>query len=360
MKIQGYFTRKGLELSAKLLAGSKLTITRVAAGSGNSGDPMAASSLAQPKQALAVNSPARKGSTVTISGILAAAQAEEAYALTELGIYARDPEEGEILYKLYRLAEPVDISPDSRLVLRFYLEETVSQDLDVTVDCSPAGLITETDFAPVRDKVLAGASENESVHLTAEELVPYIKSLPRMLNSRLRIYVSEGTVTETLTFDGFYGPGRIWITPAGASNDVILTGGAVVNGCKSEIVLDRLTFNGAISQEYFVRAYETTALTLIGCGIDGTGTSGKYGVRGDYGSNVIISSCELSNLKCAVLIMTSSMGSIINTTGSGNNVGIQIYWGGIALLCGSTPSLLGGAMNEKGGGIIAKADGTLL
>ena len=208
MDIQGYFTKKGLALSAKLSAGAVLTITRIVAGSGETADPEAAASLPQIKQELRVNAPKQSGNTAVIPVTLVAAEAAEAYSLTELGVYAEDPDEGEILYKVYRLGEPVNISPASRLVLRFYLEETVSQALHVTVNCSLAGLVTEEEFLPVKTAVQATASTGRTVNLTAEELKPFLDALPRLLTENLTIFVS-GTVTEIIRITGFYGCGSI-------------------------------------------------------------------------------------------------------------------------------------------------------
>lgn len=186
--MQGYFTPKGMALSAKLLAGAALTVSRVVAGSGQT--QAAATALSDPRQTLAVNSPTHSGNTAAIPATLAAASASESYTLTELGVYANDPDEGEILYKLYQLSEPVDITAGSSMVLRFYLEETVSQDPDVAVICSPAGLVTEEAFNPVQERVLQTAAPTRTVTVQAADLPAYISGLPRLLAENLRIYVS--------------------------------------------------------------------------------------------------------------------------------------------------------------------------
>ena len=358
MNLTGFFTQQGLALSAKLLSGSTLRLTRVVAGSGSTGDPLTASSLPQIQQELEMTVPARSGNTVVIPATLTAALASGDYQLTELGVYADDPDEGEILYQVYQLSVPVDIAAGSQTVLRFYLEETVSQDLDVTVVCSPAGLITEADFALVRNKVLAGVASNEEVHLTAEELVPYIKSLPRMLNSYLRVYVSGGTITEKLELNGFYGPGRIWIQREG-NDPLTLTGCVESWRCKVDIILDGMTFSGAISQEAFVTAYATTVLTIQNCTVNGSGTSGKIGVHVRYGSNAVMTACTLKNLNYAVQADASCVLSVSDTAASSNTTGVRVYRGGIVLLCGTTPDLLGGSSHVKMGGIIAKSSGSL-
>ena len=180
MEIQGFFTKKGLALAAKLAAGETLKITRAVAGAGQTAQT--ASALSQIRQNLTAGRPRRRGNTAILPVTLAAGMTETSYTLREIGLYAQDPDEQEILYKVYQLSEPVGIFPDSRLVLRFYLEETVSEALNMTVVCSPAGLITEEDFAPVRDKVeKTSVGYAETVRVTAAELPGYIRSLPRLL-----------------------------------------------------------------------------------------------------------------------------------------------------------------------------------
>ena len=109
------FYEKGLTLAAKLAAGSTLKITRVSAGAGQTAQT--ASALSQIRQNLTVGAPVRKENTATLPVTLATGLAESAYTLRELGVYAQDPSEGEALYKSYRRSEPVDISPNSRVVL---------------------------------------------------------------------------------------------------------------------------------------------------------------------------------------------------------------------------------------------------
>ena len=154
MNIQGTYTNKGLALTAKTAAGACLRVTRVVGGSGHTTDVPNAAQLSEIRQTLAVGEARCAGATAVLPVTLAAVEMEDSYTLTELGIYAEDPDEGEILYCVYRLDEPVTIQAGSDTVLRFYLRQTVSEDGGAAVLCSPAGLITESDCAPVRKKVL--------------------------------------------------------------------------------------------------------------------------------------------------------------------------------------------------------------
>ena len=143
MEITGHYTAKGLELSAKLLTGTALTITRVAAGGGVTA--LDAVTMAEEKQVLAVGAVQRAGATVVLPVTLSAVLAEADYTLGEVGVYAQDPEAGEILYRLYRMEPAVDITAGESLVLRLELEETVSETAEVVLSGTAPGLITEED-----------------------------------------------------------------------------------------------------------------------------------------------------------------------------------------------------------------------
>ena len=166
MELLGYFTSKGKALSAKLLMGDALKITRVAAGDGST--PADASALERDCQALPVGTMTRSGDTVSLPVTLTAAAAETSYTLKEVGIYADDPEEGEILYRIYRLSQPMAITAGGQLTIRFSLKETVSEAAEVTVSGTPAGLLTIADRG-----VPAGVASLDETGIVPPAQLPY-------------------------------------------------------------------------------------------------------------------------------------------------------------------------------------------
>lgn len=360
MEIQGYFTGKGLALSTKLLTGAALAVTRVVAGGGSTADPLAATSLPQPKQTLAVNPPSRSGNTATLPVTLAAALAREAYTLTELGVYASDPDEGEILYKVYRLGEPVDIKPDSRMVLRFYLEETVSQDLNVIVACSPAGLVTEADFAPVRDKVRADFVPFRTVLLSAPELPAYAAALPRLLTEHLTLRIT-GALEEPLLLSGFYGSGSILID-AVTPEDCVIRNTVRVSDCTAGIALKNLTFasSQAVEETYYQAAVSALNVRQITVGNSSfTGNGAGRAVLLANGSSGWLGDCSIRNFQTALASWAYSTLGANDVAASGNTYGAHVYNGGTILLCGTTPELVGGTTNCNSDGLIARNGKTL-
>ncbi len=165
MEITGHYTAKGLELSAKLLTGTALTITRVAAGGGHTA--LNAVTMAEEKQVLAVGAVQRTGATVVLPVTLAAVLAEADYTLGEVGVYARDPEAGEILYRLYRMEPALGITAGESLVLRLELEETVSETAEVVLSGTAPGLMTEEDL--LRVLAVHTGDKNNPHGVTAEQ-----------------------------------------------------------------------------------------------------------------------------------------------------------------------------------------------
>lgn len=352
MEIQGYFTKKGLDLSAKLLAGAALTITRIVADSGVLEDVRAAVSLPQIKQELEVNTPEQGGNTATIPATLMAAEAMEDYNLTELGIYAADPDEGEILYKVYKLDAPVRIVAGSRMVLRFYLEETVSGEVDVRAPGSPAGVITEMKFLPVCETIQSTRVPSRSVTVPAAELPAYINRLPRLITEMLTIHTS-GTVTVPLDLIGFYGSGSITITGDTLGNCTV-TDVVSASHCAVPVMLDKLAFvdSGKAAATYYkavVFGNYVRDLILTECSFTGDGSGKAFLLTHSRGR---LYACSITGFDAAVCAWMYSTIGADGVSGSDNSTGAHIYRGGIIMLCDGTPMLVGAAANFNGGGLI--------
>ena len=201
----------------------------------------------------------------------------------------------------------------------------------------------------------------ETVHITAAELPGYIASLPRLLLKNLVVAISGGTVASTLNVTGFYGPGRVWIQREG-DTPLVLTKGAVVMWNTLQIILSRLTFRGEHAPESggsFVEVYASSSVSLEHCEVDGTGTGG-WGVLASSGSAVYLNGCTVQKTHGALLCQGGCVMSANNCAGADNSVGATVYYGGLILLSGTTPNLMGGSANGKSGGLIASAAGTVL
>ena len=233
MDFTGQLTVQGQALLSRLLTGGTLTITRVMAGCGIT-EP-SAGALAEPRQTATISDRTTDGSLATVMVTLAAAQAESVYTLTELGVYARDGAGAEILYQVYRLDQPVEISPDSRLVIRTYLRLAFSDDLKLSLSLPPSGLLVEEDVRDKADLVGGQVPYHQMLHLTrgknlyvdaaagddandGAQTRPFrtiqaaVDALPRDLGEGyVTIYLAEGTYDEVVDIHGF--TGGVWNAP---------------------------------------------------------------------------------------------------------------------------------------------------
>nr|DAX89180.1 MAG TPA: tail-collar fiber protein [Caudoviricetes sp.] len=352
MKIQGTYTNKGLALTAKTAVGACLRVTRVVGGSGHTTDVPNAAQLPEIRQTLAVGEARCTGDTAVLPVTLAAVEMEDSYTLTELGIYAEDPDEGEILYCVYRLDEPVTIQAGSDTVLRFYLRQTVSEDGGATVLCSPAGLITESDCAPVRKMVLAVGAPYRYVSISAAELQDYINSLPRLLTEH-HVITLRGTNSNIVSVKDFYGCGSLTLR-ADKVGDCVFTKDVIVGNCSIPVIMEGLKWelDGTASPEtYCISCRDSTIYANI-CSFNGHAKTGR-GVVSWGNSSAVLAGCALHNLEIAI---EASWGGRIGVYGedpktecSGNAIGIYLRQGGLVLLGDLVPDLLGGTYNERNG-----------
>lgn len=358
MDIQGYFTTKGLLLAAKLAAGSTLKITRVCAGAAETA--MNASALSQIRQTLSVGAARRDGDTAVLPVTLTAGLTGSAYTLRELGVYAQDPDEGEILYKVYRLSEPVAVNPSSRLVLRFYLEETVSQDLNVTVVRASAGLLTEADLEPVKNRLEAVHVPSRTVEVAAADLRQYIASLPRLLTENLTITVLGGTCSpDGVYICNFYGPGRLTVRVAGGA-EVTCPLVMKIEYCTVPITVERFRFEGPSEAGAYVQVIGCNAY-IKGIIIDGANKNHEGGgVAAIKGGYIFLERCEIKNTLYALVAQEGARLVAYSITASGNTYGVASSGGAIVSLAGNTQELVGGNSHGHWGGAIFNKNGELI
>lgn len=361
MNIQGTYTTKGLVLTAKTAAGACLRVTRVVGGSGHTPDIPNAAQLSEIRQTLTVGEARCAGDTAVLPVTLAAVGLESTYTLTELGVYAEDPNEGEILYCVYRLDEPVTIQAESDTVLRFYLRQTVSKDGGATVLCSPAGLITESDCAPVRKMVLAVGAPQHDVTMPASELQAYLDALPRLLTEHHVITLS-GTNSNVVYLNDFYGCGSLTLR-AGNLGDCVFTRKVAVNNCSIPVTVEKLKWELGADISYGESCLTCSSSEVMAweCSFNGYlpsdgGTLGRAATTIDRGY-FYLRDCKFHNLEIVVNCYCAGHIDIIETeTGgeySGNDIGAYTHHSGLIMIENGISSTLGGTRNViQDGGVI--------
>ena len=108
-------TKKGLQLHAKAEAGATLNLTKIKLGSGllaTGQDVQDLTDLIQPEQEIGIaEKTVGEDGTCTIRGIITNQNVTKGYLIRECGIFADDPDEGEILYAIATDPNPDYLPP---------------------------------------------------------------------------------------------------------------------------------------------------------------------------------------------------------------------------------------------------------
>lgn len=150
-------TKKGLALQAKVEAGTVLKFTKMALGSGKPTDLATATALASLKQNLAIASKGVNNNTCIVYATGTNIGVTTAYQASELGLYAQDPDLGEILYAVTTDDTPDTVPSNSSATVitqRIGLAVAVSASSTVSVVLSTTGFITAADAENIANDVM--------------------------------------------------------------------------------------------------------------------------------------------------------------------------------------------------------------
>lgn len=140
-------TDVGATLQAKINAGlTTLKFTRVAIGSGTrTGELGSATGLVKEEMTLGINKITQNGNTVTIELTISNSGVKTGFKITEMGLFATDPDAGEIMYVALTDDNP-DYMPaegGSTVVQQeFQLQFTMSNTGSVSATINPNGFLT--------------------------------------------------------------------------------------------------------------------------------------------------------------------------------------------------------------------------
>lgn len=152
-------TNKGIALQTKQVTGSTLAFTRVVTGTAVT--PLVRlkelTEISNIKQTVPVTSITVEDNTFVIRALLSNNDLFLSYNLSQIGFYATDPDDGEILYAVAQIDEPRAIpstsaAPGFNIEFSFTFEK--SQSTDVTIDIDPSGLLTVAEGERIIDNKL--------------------------------------------------------------------------------------------------------------------------------------------------------------------------------------------------------------
>lgn len=297
----GTYTHKGLALLAKLTQGSSLKITKAVSGTGyvtpaNLANQTAVTGAKQQLTFQAASYPS--AGTCKLPMFLTNKGVATGYKAKQIGLYAYDPVEGEILYFIAQSANGTEVPsesemPDYSATWTFYFRYGQADNVDVTVD--PSHTVTTDMLNEVRaiaESGVSAAKQGEVVVCENSANLPFAglrifgkstqNGVPAPENPVEIVSIENPTVT-------VHGKNLL---PDIATNESYSGVTIVVNSDKS------ITVNGTATENVFYAPYKFTfkagrSYVLSGCPKNGTAdTYFMYinnlgGVR-DYGNGAVV------------------------------------------------------------------------
>ena len=159
-------TEKGADLQNKLINGETLKITKVKTGAGKVSAMYLRqqTEVANPVQELTIQPATIADDNIIIPVLLDNIGLTESYELWQVGFYAEDPDEGEILYCIAQAAKGKDIpteqeSPGYSIVWNFHFKNSEENPFELSI--TPAGLTSMRTFQEHANDVDIHVSQEE-------------------------------------------------------------------------------------------------------------------------------------------------------------------------------------------------------
>lgn len=156
-------TDKGEALQAKVMAGKcKYAFTKMALGDGyvsTQKDYATMNDLVSKKVDIPISIIIADGNTCKVSGTLSNASIEKAFYVREAGLYATDPDDGEILFcaHYYDMPSAVDSASGGPYAKEFTFEIAVDAADEVNITVPQTGLMTKADVAAMIEAAMKNA-----------------------------------------------------------------------------------------------------------------------------------------------------------------------------------------------------------
>lgn len=185
-------TKKGLQLIAKLVAsGTAMTFSRVSVGTGAvpaGYDPGSMTDLNQYKMDGSISSCSFLGDEASIIMQISSLGVETGFTITETGLYATDPDEGEILYAYLDLTkDPQYVYAENSAISKFVeitLVVKVGTVERVTAQLNPRSLLT-------RDGDISDTSINDLEPIETKYPVPNAGESTKVFMGKVKKYIED-------------------------------------------------------------------------------------------------------------------------------------------------------------------------
>lgn len=142
----GVLTQAGRELQAKVETGIPLNLTKIKLGDGTESMEAVDSltDLMSPKYVLGISTAEYDGQIATITGVVSSSQLSSGFYCREWGLFAMDPDVGEILYMITIDTMPEWLPPSSQtaqITATYAMNIAIANAENITVQIDPTGLV---------------------------------------------------------------------------------------------------------------------------------------------------------------------------------------------------------------------------
>lgn len=381
-------TVQGLNVIAKLVAGSTLQFTRIAVGDGampSDKTPLTVTDLTNKLFDVDINSVENNGNgSATVTGIFSNADRETGFFYRELGLYAKDPDtQAEFLYCYGNAGADAEwISPSGassviekevKIVTLIGNAETVKAEIKsgiyATKEEVEAALAVKADLdATAEDggRVLASQMRfdaDQTLYVDAaaaeggdgSEAKPF-KTIQAAINARYKgaavifIKIKAGTYAENISVPS--SPGTTWrITREGT--DTVNINTAIVDNC-TYVLFDNLTFTGpATDNSTIIYVANTGSVNFNAVTINGAANSTGVNFSASRG---IMRNCSINNCGLAIAATDGAYLDLKNNGGTGNTRALQAD--GSLIICDYYVPAATTPYEKANGGVISVQGGT--
>lgn len=381
-------TEQGLNVIAKLVAGSTLQFTRIAVGDGampSDKTPLTVTDLTNKLFDVDINSVENNGNgSATVTGVFSNADKETGFFYRELGLYAKDPDtQAEFLYCYGNAAADAEwinpsgassvIEKEVKIVTLIGNAETVTAEIKsgiyATKEEVEAALAVKADLDATAEeggRVLASQmrfDDTQTLYVDAaaaeggdgSEAKPF-KTIQAAINARYKgaavifIRIKPGTYAENISIPR--SPGTTWrIVREGAGTVAVQT--AVIDNCNYAF-FDNLTFNGPAGDNSTI-IYVANVGSLHFNAVTINGASNATGINFND-SRGILRNSSINNCGLAIAATEGSFIHLKSNGGTGNTRGIQAD--GSVIMCDYYVPEATTSYEKVNGGVISVQGGT--
>lgn len=240
-------TKQGRALEAKVTAGiCKLELTKLKVGDGEPHEIESMTDLAAPKLDIGISSISPTDAGICdIEGVITNAELEKGFYMRELGIYATDPEEGEILY-----AVATDSHADylqakgssTTLSVGLHVQVVITNADSVMAIIDPKGLTTRTD--------LAAHDESDAAHENRFKLFEKIATLGDDIIKKLALTTAIAAITALETGSWFGQLLKMVLTASGVKYNIAQNGYVCLGSFFGGLIIQWVYVNNKANASY--------------------------------------------------------------------------------------------------------------